>query len=122
MLEEYEETFGEPSLWDGEPLLGVVTEMHRKEGATVFQAKQVATDREAEQGEAAVHQLVEEAEVQALKHMQKPEHLRVPCGQHHPPGGVLQLYAQPSRTPDVSINRVNYGSLGTSVGKKEKCG
>jgi hypothetical protein len=39
MLEEYEETFGEPSLWDGEPLLGVVAEMHRKEEATVFQAK-----------------------------------------------------------------------------------
>jgi hypothetical protein len=39
MLEEYEETFGEPSLWDGAPLLDTVAEMHRKEEATGFQAK-----------------------------------------------------------------------------------
>jgi protein regulator of cytokinesis 1 len=39
MLEEYEETFGEPFLWDGEPLLDAVAEMHRKEETTVFQAK-----------------------------------------------------------------------------------
>jgi protein regulator of cytokinesis 1 len=30
MLEEYEETFGEPFLWDGEVLLDAVNEMHRK--------------------------------------------------------------------------------------------
>jgi protein regulator of cytokinesis 1 len=39
MLEEYEETFGEPFLWDGKPLLDAVAEMHRREEASVIQAR-----------------------------------------------------------------------------------
>ncbi|OHS97122.1 hypothetical protein TRFO_36735 [Tritrichomonas foetus] len=38
-LEEYQETFGEPFLWDGEDLLEEVTEMHRKEAAAMMQTK-----------------------------------------------------------------------------------
>jgi protein regulator of cytokinesis 1 len=38
-LEEYQEMFGEPFLWDGVNLLDVVSEMHRKEEASLVQTK-----------------------------------------------------------------------------------
>ena len=38
-LEEYQATFGEPFLWDGEDLLEVVREMHQKEEASMLQSK-----------------------------------------------------------------------------------
>jgi hypothetical protein len=39
MLEEYEETFGEAFLWDGEVLLDVVAEMRRREEISVVQSR-----------------------------------------------------------------------------------
>ena len=39
MLQEYQQTFGEPFMWDGENLLDEVVEMHRKEELTMMQSK-----------------------------------------------------------------------------------
>ena len=39
MLEDYEEMYGEPFIWDGEDLLHVVTEMHRKEEEAMSQSR-----------------------------------------------------------------------------------
>jgi protein regulator of cytokinesis 1 len=39
MLEEYEQTFGEPFRWDGVNLLEVVADAHKKEEASFLQAK-----------------------------------------------------------------------------------
>lgn len=39
MLEEYEEMYGEPFIWDGEDLLQVVSEMHRKEEEAMSQSR-----------------------------------------------------------------------------------
>jgi protein regulator of cytokinesis 1 len=39
MLEEYEEMFGEPFLWDGEALLDAVNAMRRREEASLVQAR-----------------------------------------------------------------------------------
>jgi hypothetical protein len=39
LLEEYEETFGEPFRWDGEIVLDAVREMHARETASALQTK-----------------------------------------------------------------------------------